>query len=170
MNCLNFLFYPKNNAISNDNSIKRTKTKDADEERITLKDTVPYTLKLTEGYVINVSDDYSILVASRLPFVGSPLYRFIIKFNGIYPPNRLGSKDARHIASLFRTEMIKLLLNKSVILKNIITDKSNCTQYYADVYKEDLDINNWILENRFAIPDNYIAPNNWIVYKLSGHI
>lgn len=160
MNCMNFLFYPKQK-INIDNEKQKQK-----QQLIKIKDTIPFSVNLTEGYVVSISNEYSILIATKLPFNDSPLYRFIIKFNNINIPDVLGRFDERAIAELLKKDLIKILLNKIVTLKNVITN--NYKVFFADVYINNLHVNEWIIQERFAVRESHIRPRNWLSYKLDG--
>jgi hypothetical protein len=171
MNCINHLLYPKQKIIS-DTEIKNKSTNPNNQTNkinpiITFKDTVSFTINITEGYVINISNDYSILVASKLPFIDSPLYRFIIKFNNLNTPDILGRYDERGVANMLQKVLANLLLNKVVTLSNLKFNKYNVI--YADVYVKNLCVNNWIIEERYAVHESHIRPKNWLDFKLNGN-
>jgi len=132
MNCMNFLFYPKqkiniddtNSINSSTNSINSStnsinSTTNSTTNIIKIKDTIPFSIKITEGYVVSISNKYSILIASKLPFVDSPLYRFIINFNGITTPDNYNIFNQKNIGELLKTELTNILLHEVVILKKI---------------------------------------------------
>jgi hypothetical protein len=158
---MNFLFYPKHKI-----NIDNEKQKQKQQQVIKIKDTVPFSVKLTEGFVVSISNEYSILIATKLPFNDSPLYRFIIKFNSLNIPDVLGRFDERGISELLKKDLIKILLHKTVTLKNVITN--NYKVFFADVYINNLHINEWMIQERFAVHESHIRPRNWLSYKLDG--
>jgi len=46
---------------------------------ITWNETIPFVPPITNGYVIKVYDGDTITIASKLPYINSPLYRFSSK-------------------------------------------------------------------------------------------
>ena len=137
-------------------------------KKITISDTSKFILKITEGQVIKIANNYSFLIAATLPFDSSKtLYRFIIKFNNIDIPNRLDSYDENSISKLATNELTNLLLNKIVTLKNLVHEKYDII--YADVYLDELCVNDWLITEKFAIQSFSAKPTNWLVFKLTGH-
>jgi endonuclease YncB( thermonuclease family) len=54
----------------------------------------------------------------------------------------------------------KLILNKVVALKNLKTEKYG--RVLADVYLGDLHVNQWLLDNKYAIQYSGGAKTNWV--------
>jgi endonuclease YncB( thermonuclease family) len=68
----------------------------------------------------------------------------------------------KQIAIFARDELHKLIFGKIVHLKDIATEKYG--RMLADVYLDDINVNNWMLENRLAIPydgGTKIRPDEW---------
>ena len=53
-------------------------------------------------------------------------------------------------ANISKNELHRLVFNETVKLENIKTEKYG--RLLADVYLADLHINNWLLENNYAVP------------------
>jgi hypothetical protein len=143
---------------------KNEKSDKSETKIIKIKDTQVFKLPITTCQVISVSNDYSILVATQL-FDNGTLYRFIVRFNNITIPDRYGSFDERSISNFSKKELTHLLLHKIVTLKNINYYKYD--ELFADVYLDDLCINTWLINERYATTENNIKPVNWLSYKLN---
>jgi micrococcal nuclease len=117
------------------------------------KDTVAFVPPITEGHVIKVYDGDTITIASTLPIVNSPLYRFSVRLSGIdsaeIKSKNLNEKDH---AKKVRDILSELILHKTVTLKNISTEKYG--RILADVYLDDLFINEWMLNEGYAVEYN----------------
>ena len=105
---------------------------------------------ITEGEVIHVYDGDTITIASKLPFDNSPLYRLSVRLNGIDAPEIKGKTEhERELAQEAKCALQKLILNKVIALKNLKTEKYG--RVLADVYLGDLHINQWLLDNKYAV-------------------
>jgi endonuclease YncB( thermonuclease family) len=117
------------------------------------KDTVAFVPPITEGHVIKVYDGDTITIASTLPIVNSPLYRFSVRLAGI-DSAEIKSKNIneKEHAKKVRDILSELILHKTVTLKNISTEKYG--RILADVYLDDLFINKWMLDEGYAVEYN----------------
>ena len=117
------------------------------------KDTVAFVPPITEGHVIKVYDGDTITIASTLPIVNSPLYRFSVRLSGIdsaeIKSKNINEKDH---AKKVRDILSELILHKTVTLKNISTEKYG--RILADVYLDELCINKWMLSEGYAVEYN----------------
>lgn len=152
--------------INNQINIKNIPVVPLNHNIITIKDTKPFTLGLTQGQVICVSNDYSILIACNIHSDNYTLYRFKIKFNNIVTPNVHGSYNEKILCNYAEKELTQLLLNKIVTLKNV--NYKTYEEIFADVYVDNMCVNNWLINERYAVK-NYIKPDNWLIYKMSGN-
>lgn len=118
---------------------------------ITLKDTIEFVPPIDTGIVIKVYDGDTITIASKLPYEHSHVYRFLVRLNGIDCPE-IKSKDEQEkiCAQKAKQALTELVLNKIVTLKNLKTEKYG--RILADVYLNDLHLNKYMLDNKFAIP------------------
>jgi endonuclease YncB( thermonuclease family) len=136
------------------------------------EDTIEFTFPINEGYVIKVYDGDTITIATKLPYKKSPLYRINVRLNGIDTPEIKGknvSDDEKEAAKNARDFLSGLVLNKIVELKNIQSEKYG--RLLADVYLNELHINDLLVKERFAIPYNgktKIKPTSWLMYKIKG--
>ena len=87
------------------------------DKEIDWKDTIEFVPPVEKGIVIKVYDGDTITIASKLPYLSSPLYRFSVRLNGIDCPE-IKSKDEneKQCAQIAKKEMSDLILNKIVIL------------------------------------------------------
>lgn len=134
------------------------------------KDVIPFVAPIHRGYVIKVYDGDTITIASKLPYTGSPLYRFSVRLNHIDCPE-MKSKDEEEklIAKLAQKELENLILHKHVTLENVSTEKYG--RLLADVYINELHINNYMLEQRLAVSysgETKMSPKSWNKYHLTG--
>lgn len=130
------------------------------------KDTIPFIAPVLGGRVIKVYDGDTITIASKLPYEASPLYRFSVRLNGIDAPEIKSKNNEEKIAAINVREILsELILHKYVHLENIQTEKYG--RILADVYIENLHINKYLLDNKYAVPydgGKKIIPENWLDY------
>jgi len=134
------------------------------------KDTVPFIPPIQGGQVIKVYDGDTLTIAVKMPYENSPLYRFPVRFRGIDTPEIHGKdEDEKQSAIFARDAVSNMTLHKYVTLKNIGNEKYG--RLLADVYLDDIHINEWLLKERYAVPyDGGIknSPNSWIKYRITG--
>ena len=117
---------------------------------ISWSDTCPFISPISQGQVIKVYDGDTITIASYMPYTDSPLFRFAVRLNGIDSPEIKGqSEQEKKAAKESRSALNDKLLHKVVSLKNVQTEKYG--RILADVYLEDLHINQWLLDNNYAV-------------------
>jgi endonuclease YncB( thermonuclease family) len=139
---------------------------------ITWNDTIPFVVPIKSGQVIKVYDGDTITVASKLPFAGSPLYRFSVRLSGIDTPEMKGATpEERSVAMSARDAVSELVLDKNVILRNVAMEKYG--RVLADVYCGDIHINQWLIDQRFAVKydgGTKRSPESWGRYRVTGEI
>ncbi len=115
------------------------------------EDTIPFIPPIESGVVIKVYDGDTITIASRLPYIGSPLYRFSVRLNGIDAPEmKSKDDDERCAAKKVQQELSARILNKNIILKNVQLEKYG--RVLAELYTEDgTNINDWLLEKGYVV-------------------
>ena len=130
---------------------------------ITYKDTLAFIPPIMYAKVIKVYDGDTITVAARLPFVGSPIYRFSVRLAHIDSPEiRGGSKMETRLAIVSRDALHKLIFGKIIELKN--NGKEKYGRLLADLYYNGLYINQWMLDNKYAVMYNggkKVRPVEW---------
>ena len=134
------------------------------------EETTAFTPPITEGQVIKVYDGDSITIACYLPMYNSPLFRFSVRLNGIDAPEIKGkSEDEITSAKQARDALSNLILHKEIILKNVGSEKYG--RVLADVYLEELCINDWLINERYAIKydgGTKKPPKSWLKYRVTG--
>lgn len=132
--------------------------------------TIPFVPPIEKGLVIKVYDGDTITIASKLPYLNSPIYRFSVRLNGIDCPEIKSTSDTeRECAQLAKNELSSLILHKVVYLKNVNTEKYG--RILADVYLDELHLNKYMIEKRLAVEydgGTKKAPENWLKYYLSN--
>jgi endonuclease YncB( thermonuclease family) len=139
-------------------------------EDIKWEDTVEFTFPIQEGVVIKVYDGDTITIAAKLPYIESPLYRFPVRLNGLDTPELKGNTDdEKTAAKQARDALSQLVLHKKITLKNVQNEKYG--RILADVYLDNLCINDWLIKERFAVKYDGGAkqiPASWLKYKIVG--
>ena len=136
-------------------------------EEIKWEDTIPFTVPIHGGKVIKVYDGDSITIAARLPFKDSLLFRFSVRLSGIDTPEMKGKNDdEKEAAKNAKKALENLILNKIITLKNIDSEKYG--RILADVYLEEIHVNEWLIKERYAVRYDGGAkktPDSWLQYK-----
>lgn len=130
------------------------------------RDTIKFIPPVTSGFVIKVYDGDTITIASKLPYSHSPLYRFSVRINGIDCPEiRTSDPNEKECAQMAKEFLHNLLMNKTVILKEVDTDKYG--RLLADVYIDNKNISDLMIEKNFAVKydgGTKHVPDNWMKY------
>ena len=114
------------------------------------KTTVPFVPPVECGKVIKVYDGDTITIATRLPFPNSPIYRFPVRLLGIDSAEIKGkTKEEKSCAIASRDALYSKIFGEIVTLKNVSTEKYG--RILADVYLNDIHINQWMLDNKLAV-------------------
>lgn len=106
---------------------------------------------IKKGRVIKVYDGDSITIASRIPeSKNNNIYKFNLRLNRIDTPE-IKSKNLleKRYAIKIRDILCKKIMNKMVNIKVIKQDKYG--RYLAEVSYKKLNINNWLLNNNYAL-------------------
>lgn len=139
-------------------------------ENIEWKDTFIFIPPITEGRVIKVYDGDTITIASKLPYDNSLVYRFSVRLNGIDAPEIKGKdEDEKLAAQNAKRALENLILNKMVKLKNNTLEKYG--RILADVYYEDIHLNEWMLTNCYAVKydgGTKKTPRSWLHFTKTG--
>jgi len=126
-------------------------------------DTVRFIPPLVYGKVIKVYDGDTITIASKIPGSHLPLYRFSVRLRSIDSPEmRTNSIVENRLAIEARDALHELIFGKIVVLKKLGTEKYG--RILADVYSNDLHVNQWMLDNHYAVPydgGKKIRPIEW---------
>ena len=117
------------------------------------ENTIPFVPPIGVGKVIKVYDGDTFTIISKLPYQESPIYRFSVRLNGIDSPEIKGKTDNEKVlARKSRDALSQLIMGKIVTLKNTSVEKYG--RVLADVYLQDLCINEWMIENNYATKYN----------------
>jgi len=165
------LFLPNNKP-----SLEEEKNYLIDGIDIKWEDTVKFTFPVTGGRVIKVYDGDTITIVSKLPYKDSPLYRLSVRLNGIDTPEIKGkniSNDEKNAAQNAKEFVANLVLNKYVTLKIVEDINEKYGRILADVYVNDLHINELLIKERYALKydgGTKIKPTSWLEYKKTGKL
>lgn len=119
--------------------------------RISWKTCKPFIPQVTTGKVIKVYDGDTITIATKLSYDKETVYRFPVRLTGIDSAEIKGKTEVeKQMAILARDALASKVLGKMVQLKNVGTEKYG--RLLANVYLDDLHINQWMLDNKFAVP------------------
>jgi endonuclease YncB( thermonuclease family) len=122
-------------------------------DHIEYADTRKYIPNITSGKVVKVYDADTITIANRVSVGNShteEIYRFQVRLNGIDTPE-IKSKNAttKTLAIKARDVLAEMILGKVVVLRNVDFEKYG--RLLADVYFGDIHINQWLLDNKYAV-------------------
>lgn len=132
-------------------------------KKISYSDTLPFIPLIEYGKVIKVYDGDTITVASKLPFDDSPIYRFSVRLAGIDSPEIKGqSLTEINLAIKSRDALHKLIYGKVVEIRNHRKEKYG--RLLADIYFNDIHVNQWMINNNLAVIYNggkKNRPDHW---------
>ena len=121
---------------------------------------VPFAVQIQSGKVIKVYDGDTITVASKLPHSQYPVYRFSIRLRGIDSPEIKSRNELEKSAAVIARDALHAkIFDKIVTFKNVGTEKYG--RMLADVYLEDENINQWVLDNKYAVAYNGGKKTTW---------
>lgn len=129
------------------------------------KDTIPFIPPVKSGVCIKVYDGDTITIASKMPWEGSPLFRFSVRLNGIDTPEIKGGSGGdteKRIAVKARDALHAKIINKEITLTNVTTEKYG--RLLAEVHCDGVNYNNWMIEQRYAVVydgGTKKSPVNW---------
>jgi len=131
-------------------NIKPKIEKSEEPKKIKWSDTLQFIPPVNTGQVIKVYDGDTFTLAGHLPYDGSPLYRFSVRLNGIDCAEIKGkTEEEKSCAIRARTELDKLIMGKTVTLKNVKNEKYG--RILADVFVGDLYVNQYMIDNGLAV-------------------
>ena len=126
-------------------------------------DIQPFVPPINEGHVIKVYDGDTITIVSKLPYSGSPKYKFSVRLAGI-DSAEMSSKNANEKAKAIeaRDALSSKIMGKQVTLTNVKTEKYG--RILADVHLDGAHLNEWMIKNGFAVPYDCVKknrPDDW---------
>ena len=120
-------------------------------DNIEYGDTTIFVNPVRFGKVIKVYDGDTITIAARLPDTEGPIFRFSVRLNGIDTPEIRGkSPEEKELAIFVRDALTERIFGKMVELRNVSNEKYG--RILADVYLDDININEWLIQENFAVP------------------
>ena len=139
---------------TNKSSVVKTNTTIAEDLKdVKWENTKNFVPPIQSGLVIKVYDGDTITIATKLQYDESTIYRFSVRLRGIdCPEMKRKDDDESRCALLAKNILADLVLHKLVTLQNISLEKYG--RILADVYLGDLHINNYMIQQRVAIPYN----------------
>jgi endonuclease YncB( thermonuclease family) len=96
---------------------------------------------ITEGKVINVHDACTIIVATHINVYSPDIFRFNIRLRGIDICD-INDRPTRDV-------IYGMVRDRIVQLKNVSLEKHG--NMVADVYLDDIHLNQWLVDNKYAI-------------------
>jgi micrococcal nuclease len=123
------------------------------------------------GNVIRVYDGDTITIASKVPgLVNSAVYQFSVRLAGIDTPElKTSNAEEKQLGIMARDALRAKILGKDVRLQNVATEKYG--RLLADVYHDELHLNRWLINERYAVPydgGKKQSPDSWMLYHVSG--
>jgi len=138
-------FFKKNKSITPTQIQQQTVN-----NNITWDSTQIYIPPVEKGCVIKVYDGDTITIATTLPPYHSTMYRFSVRLKDIdCPEMKSHNKEEKELAQIAQKKLSDLVLHKTVHLKNVKLEKYG--RLLADVYLEDLHLNNYMITNKLAV-------------------
>ena len=130
---------------------------------ISWKTCKPFVPPVHTAKVIKVYDGDTITIATKLPFDKDTIYKFPVRLSGIDSAEIKGKNEhEKKMAILARDALTAKILGKMVKLRNVGTEKYG--RLLADIYLDDVHINLWMLENKYAVAydgGTKITPDSW---------
>ena len=128
-----------------------------------------YIPNVTNGRVIKVYDGDTITIAANL---NKTTYKFSVRLNGIDTPEmHTKNNEEKEVAVMARDALKSKIFGQHINLKNVSIEKYG--RLLADVYFEDCHLNNWMLENYYAVPydgGTKQIPTSWSKYLNTGSL
>ena len=119
-------------------------------QNVTYEKSTTFIPPVTKGKVVKVYDGDTITVASRI-MNSKKVYRFSVRLNGIDSPEIKGKTVEEKTAAIKSRDALKdIIFGQIVVLKDVKTEKYG--RLLATVYHNNVNMNNWMLENNLAIP------------------
>lgn len=147
------------------NSIKMNASIEDELKDATWQNAKAFVPNISYGKVIKVYDGDTCTIACKLynEDTEKQLYRFSVRLNGIDSPE-MNSRNENEQKSAHRSQeaLSNLILGKIVTLQNVSSEKYG--RVLADVYLNDLHINQWMLDNGYAVKydgGTKQRPNEW---------
>ena len=146
-----------NTNVSNNPEAKKT---------IVWSDTLQFIPPVNMGQVIKVYDGDTFTLAGYLPYDGSPLYRFSVRLNGIDCAEIKGKTEEEKVCAIkAKDHLSALIMGKTVTLRNVKNEKYG--RLLADVYIDDLHVNQFMIDKGLAIAYNGGAKTTMLWFEIN---
>ena len=140
-------------------------------KNIEWKDTKPYIPPVNSGLVIKVYDGDTITIATQI-YNDKTLYRFSVRLNGIdCPEMKTNNNNEKTVAIMAKNRVTEMIYRKNITLKNVKKEKYG--RLLADVYHNNICINNVLLKERLAVKydgGTKIVPKDWMDFHNNNNI
>lgn len=140
-------------------------------KNIEWKDTKPYIPPVNSGLVIKVYDGDTITIATQV-YNDKTLYRFSVRLNGIdCPEMKTNNNNEKTVAIMAKNRVTEMIYRKNITLKNVKKEKYG--RLLADVYHNNICINNVLLKERLAVKydgGTKIVPKDWMDFHNNNNI
>jgi endonuclease YncB( thermonuclease family) len=129
---------------------------------VSYKETKPFIVPITSGYVIKVYDGDTITICNRLPIKNcNDIFRFSVRLDGIDTPEMKSvSSREKKLAIEARDALYNKIYNKHITLRNNKTEKYG--RILSTIYLGNENINEWMIDNGYAVRyDGKTKTNVW---------
>ncbi len=118
---------------------------------VSYKETKPFIVPITSGYVIKVYDGDTITICNRLPIKNcNDIFRFSVRLDGIDTPEMKSvSNREKKLAIEARDALYNKIYNKHITLRNNKTEKYG--RILSTIYLGNENINEWMIDNGYAV-------------------
>jgi endonuclease YncB( thermonuclease family) len=140
------------------------------DNQILYNDTICFVPDISKGRVIRIFDGDTCMVAAKLPYTNSPLFRFTISISGINCPELRGNTDdEKSCAQLAKLELTDLIMGRVVDIVDLHNGQSNKLE--GDLYIQNIQVSELLVRRRLAIRSigySNTSPKSWITYHRTG--
>ena len=141
---------------------------------IKYEDTIKFIPDIKSAQVIKVYDGDTFTIATKLNKKQKQYYRFSVRVKGIdCPEMKTKNLSEKYVANLAKERVSGLILNKNVILKNIIYDKYGriCADVYINYKNAVYNLAEILISEHLGVEyygKTKHSPTNWKKYYLEG--
>lgn len=141
---------------------------------IKYEDTVSFIPNITSAQVIKVYDGDTFTIATKLNKKQQHYYRFSVRVKGVdCPEMKTHNLNEKYVANIAKQRVTDLIMNKMVILKNIIYDKYGriCADVYFKVEGVKYNLAHVLIAEHLGVEyfgKTKQSPSNWKTYYLKG--
>ena len=139
---------------------------------IKYEDTVTFIPDIKSAQVIKVYDGDTFTIGAKLDKKQKQFYRFSVRVKGIdCPEMKTKNQDEKEVATIAKERVTELIMNKTVILKNITYDKYGriCANVFFEKDGGVFSLSDVLIAEHLAVEDygkTKQPPSNWKTYYL----